>query len=94
MLIPLQKKLPRFDLLGNPISDSEVDDKTLDEHESKRLFYRSIRNYLVDKAEQLGNLRLRYGLPSHIELPDGDYTEIDDSYFSGIYNLSTSPPPL
>ncbi|RPA98904.1 beta and beta-prime subunits of DNA dependent RNA-polymerase [Choiromyces venosus 120613-1] len=82
VLNPLQQKLPRIDLLGNTIPDKDLTDRTLDEHESKRRFYNSIRDFMVDKARKLSALRLRYNLPSHEEPPDADYMDVDDSYFS------------
>ena len=91
VLDPYQQKLSRIDLLGNEIPDKDLTDRTLDEHESKRRFYNSIRDYMVEKACKLGALRLRYNLPPHEEPPDADYMDVDDSYFSGIH-LSSTPP--
>ncbi|PWW74921.1 beta and beta-prime subunits of DNA dependent RNA-polymerase, partial [Tuber magnatum] len=75
VLNPFQQKLPRIDLLGNAIPDKGLTDRALDEHESKRRFYNSIRDYMVEKAHKLGALRLRYNLPPHEEPPDADYMD-------------------
>jgi DNA-directed RNA polymerase III subunit RPC1 len=91
VLIPLKEKLPRYDLLGNMIPDYAVDDNTLDEHESKRRFYDSIRIYIIEKADKLAQLRLRYNLPAFNEPPDSDYMEIDDSYFPSAFSHTVTP---
>ncbi|KAH8145366.1 uncharacterized protein LAJ45_10649 [Morchella importuna] len=82
ILNPLEEKLVRYDLLGNVIGDDEVDDRTMDEHESKREFFNSIRKFMRNKAFELAALRSRFNLPPLDETPDSDYMDIDDSYFA------------
>ncbi|KAL7268353.1 DNA-directed RNA polymerase III subunit C1 (rpo31) [Rhizina undulata] len=82
ILVPLEKKRIRKDLMGNIIPDSMVDDRTLDEHESLRRFYMTIRSYIREKAEKLAALRGRFGLPAQDVAPDNEeYMDID-SYYS------------
>lgn len=82
ILCPLEKKLVRYDLLRNVISDDKVDDRTMDEHEAKREFFASVRKFMREKAIALAGLRTRYHLPAYDEIPDADYMDIDDSYFA------------
>lgn len=82
ILCPLEKKLVRYDLLGNVISDEEVDDRTMDEHEAKREFFCSVRRFMREKAATLAGLRERYRLPACDEIPNEDYMEVNDSFFS------------
>ena len=77
IISPLEAKVVRKDLMGNIVSDEELErmdevdaDKALDEQESLRHFYRSLRTYVGDKAKALADLRDRYGLPRQDEPPE------------------------
>jgi DNA-directed RNA polymerase III subunit RPC1 len=79
VLHPLEAKEIRKDLLGNIISDAELQKLTgraaamaLDENESLRAFYQSIRSYVRAKADALANLREKFGLPRGDDMPESD----------------------
>jgi DNA-directed RNA polymerase III subunit RPC1 len=86
---PLEAKATRKDLLGNIISDAQYEllsdraaDMAMDEHESLRGFYKSIRSYVDGKANSLAELREKYGLPRQDSPPGEDMEGIYvDSFF-------------
>ena len=83
-----EAKIPRLDLKGNVVPDKNLDDRDLDEHESKRAFYKSVRDFIAKKAEKLANIRENLGMPSNLEPPpeldntDEEYQDVnmDDIY--------------
>jgi DNA-directed RNA polymerase III subunit RPC1 len=88
VLSPLEAKQVRKDLLGNVISDAELESLTgraaamaLDENESLRAFYRSIREYIGGKAKTLANLREKFGLPRADVSPEFELEDHIDTYF-------------
>lgn len=93
IIAPLEDAIPRKDLLGNVVSDellASMDEVSaslaLDEYESLRNFYDSIREFIGAKAKDLARVRERYGLPSQVDHPGMDALEDGedlDSYFPG-----------
>lgn len=88
VIVPLEAKEIRTDLLGNIISDAELESLTgraaamaLDENESLRGFYQSIRNYVNEKARRLADLREKFGLQRMDEAPDQEERDIDVDEF-------------
>ncbi|KAI5795121.1 hypothetical protein EDC01DRAFT_654154 [Geopyxis carbonaria] len=89
IIAPLEDRVPRKDLMGNIVPDSMLEqmeetlaDKALDEYESLRNFYKSVRSYVKEKAMTLADVREKYGLPRQDECPEmeTDGTDIDSFY--------------
>lgn len=79
VISPLESKQVRKDLLGNVVSDAQLltltgraEAMALDENESLRGFYRSIRSYVEEKARALADLREKFGLPRQDQILDED----------------------
>ncbi|TGZ83978.1 beta and beta-prime subunits of DNA dependent RNA-polymerase [Ascodesmis nigricans] len=94
IIAPLEKKVVRKDLMGTVVSDEELArmeeedaNKALDEQESLRHFYKSLRLYVSDKAKMLGTLREKYGLPRQDEPPEME--GIDGSQIDAFYPKSS-----
>lgn len=75
ILGPEERKFVRKDLMGNIVPDAAVTDRTLDEEESVRGFYQSVRKFVESKAKKLADLRERLGLYRQYDKPDSDEYE-------------------
>jgi len=89
VIAPLEAKQIRKNLLGNVVTDAELEALSvrdaamaLDENESLRQFYKDIRSYIDQKATALANLREKFGLPRSDEIPYDSFRgqNIDEYY--------------
>ncbi|SCU85265.1 LAFA_0D14752g1_1 [Lachancea sp. 'fantastica'] len=78
ILEPLEKKLLRYDNLGNLLSGLEAQcEDFIDQHDAERNFYQSLRSYLEDKANHLAKTRKHKGLMEYLEEPAAELQEMD-----------------
>ncbi|KAF8433614.1 hypothetical protein BGX38DRAFT_1275957 [Terfezia claveryi] len=83
VLARYEAKIPRLNFKGEAVPDENLQDKDLDEHEAKRIFYRSIKDFVSKKAEKLASIRENLGMPSGLEPPvsseqlDDEYADVD-----------------
>ena len=88
ILANYEAQIPRVNFAGELVPDENLQDKDLDEHESKRVFYQSIKDYLTKKSCRLAAIRESLGMTSGLEPPpslenmDEEYQDInmDDIY--------------
>lgn len=80
LLSPREKQLVRYDNLGGIIEGEEAKKiEYLDQKDSEREFYASIREFVLRKATQLAELRERKGLKACLTLkPEFDVMIVDD----------------
>lgn len=79
VLAPYEARIPRFNFKGDVVPDENLKDKDLDEFESKRIFYSSIKEYIAKKAQRLAAIRENLGMPSGLE-PPPSMEHLDDEY--------------
>ena len=79
VLTRYEAKIPRLNFKGEVVPDANLQDMDLDEHEAKRIFYRSIKDYVSKKAEKLASIRENLGMPSDLEPPVSS-EQLDDEY--------------
>ncbi|XYA00990.1 DNA-directed RNA polymerase III subunit [Meyerozyma guilliermondii] len=65
VLAPLEAKLIRYDNLGQPVTEGEADsEEFIDQNDAERAFYKSIREFVSEKASQLAEIRQSKNLKS------------------------------
>ncbi|SCU85781.1 LAME_0D02762g1_1 [Lachancea meyersii CBS 8951] len=78
ILDPLEKKLVRFDNLGNLLSDpSTHSEDFIDQHDAERNFYQSLRAYLLEKATHLATTRKHKGMLECLDEPAVELQALD-----------------
>lgn len=81
ILKPLENRLVRRDNLGNVLTEGDVDnsrEEYADETDPQRDFYQSIREFVVDRATKLADVRMRKNMLGLMERPEGEeYENID-----------------
>ncbi|SCW02286.1 LAFE_0F03092g1_1 [Lachancea fermentati] len=79
ILKPLESKLVRYDNLGNKLS-SENENKIeyIDQFDAERNFYKSLRNYMYEKASALAKIRENKGLEGLLDEPTLDFQAIGE----------------
>lgn len=79
VLKPLEEKLVRRDNLGNIVTGEEAElEAYADETDPQRDFYESIRAFVRQQAEKLGEVRMRKNMLALTERPEGEeYADID-----------------
>ncbi|XDT06804.1 RNA polymerase Rpb1, domain 5 [Nakaseomyces glabratus] len=89
ILKPLEKRLIRYDTLGRPVSaeDDKLDDY-VDQHDSERLFYASLREFMTDKAKKLAKLRKSRGLPKLIKKSELEGYDPENEHIDAIVQHS------
>lgn len=92
VLQPLEKKLTRYDNLGQQI-EAEIGDQVqfIDQKDAERTFYKSIRDYVTKKATRVAKLRLEKGLQpllSKIENFDDMIVDEDEVKANAVHQLS------
>ncbi|CCE64382.1 hypothetical protein TPHA_0H01760 [Tetrapisispora phaffii CBS 4417] len=78
ILQPLENALVRYNNVGKPLSKKDYHkDEYVDQLDAKRDFYASIREYMVEKAEQLAKIRKARSLKELISEPAEELQHID-----------------
>ncbi|KAL3233552.1 DNA-directed RNA polymerase III subunit RPC1 [Nakaseomyces bracarensis] len=91
VLRPLEKKLIRYDTLGNTVKlEEEGLDLYVDRHDAERSFYASLREYIYKKAEVLAKLRISRGLRDMAERFESEDLEDADANVDTIVKNSVS----
>lgn len=76
ILEPYVRKLERRDNLGNlVVAEGEVEDELVDEFDPQRDFYKSVRDFVYDRAKDLSEVRERKNMLDLLERPEGEEFE-------------------
>lgn len=78
ILIPLEANLKRFDNLGNELQGTGyVKDEHIDQNDAERAFYRSLREFMTEKATNLASIRKTRGLKELLDEPGEELMDLD-----------------
>ncbi|SSD60927.1 DNA-directed RNA polymerase III subunit RPC1 [Saccharomycodes ludwigii] len=78
ILNPLEKKLIRYDNVGVIVSEHEQNNiEFIDQHDAERNFYKSLRQYMTEKAEFVAHVRKTKGLKQMLDEPGDEFQEMD-----------------
>lgn len=79
ILKPLEDRLLRKDNLGNRVDgEAAQDEKFIDEKDPQRDFFNSVRQFVAERAKELGDVRMRMNMVALTDRPEGeDYEGID-----------------
>ncbi|CCH41506.1 DNA-directed RNA polymerase III subunit [Wickerhamomyces ciferrii] len=78
VLQPLEKKLIRYDNLGNQLEGKDAEKiEFIDQNDAKRGFYNSIREFFASKAARLARVREQKKLHGYLEKPADESAQMD-----------------